>query len=342
MTTLNPHVSCIGIANVDIIADADDTLLDSCGIARGASTLLDSCQTGNVLGKLKDAAFFPGGCAANTACGLSLFGVGARFIGKTGEDIYADIFRKGFAPFGVVHDTPAHTMKMTSTCLTLITPDKNRSFVISTDSAGWQLGETDLPDLPDDGRHSVYIEANTAKIVPHASGEPLLLTALSRYRGTDVSVFVNLNDWEIVASARDVLRESLNGDVAFFIGNIREIMTLFEAATEDEALAAATRSGRRFAVTAGAEGVHIVRGGTVAHMPAAPIHPSRIVNTLGAGDQFAAGFIAGLVTGMPVMDSALNGIRAATEILQKRDARPDPRTGERLREAAGATQTAAA
>ncbi len=344
MTKTAPHVTCIGLANVDVIASVPQEFLHTHDIALGASTILDSCQTGNMVARLDRPEFFPGGCAANTACGLSLFGVNARFIGKTGDDIYADIFRRGFDAYKVLFDTPPQTMKMTSTCLTLVTPDKNRSFVICTDTAGWFLSESDLPELPGDGQHSVYIETNTARIPPHATATTLLQAAVSKYENAGVPVFINLNDWQIVSRSRDMLLGILDRNrVAFYIGNIHELHTLFGVTDNHEALTAATESGRNFAVTDGQNGAYVIEGGKIGHLPAAALHSSRIVNTLGAGDQFAAGFVAGLMTGMTAMDSCLNGIRAATEILMKRDARPDVRSyrkwlGTDRKTAAGAAE----
>jgi sugar/nucleoside kinase (ribokinase family) len=325
--TRTPQVTCIGLANVDVIANVGQEFLAGNGIIPGASTVLDPCQTGNLLSRLTLPEFCPGGASANTACGLALFGIETRFIGKTGDDVYADIFRRGFRDVNVAFDTPPHSQRMTSTCLTLVTPDKNRSFAICPETAGWFLGEADLPEIAGGQNHSVYLEANAASM-PHRSGQAarasLLESAIGKYREAGVDLFLNLNDSEIINQAYDVMRAALDARLRFYIGNINEVMALFRCADAQEALAAAAASGRNFAVTAGADGAYVIENGIVRHQETTPLPPGRMVNTIGAGDQFAAGFVAGFVSGLDVMECVRTGIRAATEILLKKDARPDP------------------
>jgi sugar/nucleoside kinase (ribokinase family) len=316
-----PHITCIGLANVDVIAGVPQEFLAENGIAPGTSTILDSCAQGNLLGKLQLPEFCPGGAAANTACGLALFGIPTRFIGKTGDDIYADIFRKGFRDVNVAFDTKPHTQRMTSTCLTLVTPDKNRCFAICSDTAGWFVEESDLPDIAA-GEGCAYLEANAAGM-PTGRRPNMLESAIAKYNRAGVDVFLNLNDSEIINQNYEVMRATLDADIRFYIGSVSELAALFRAPDEQGALEAAMRTGRNFAVTHGENGAYVIEGGAIRHQPAVPVPPGRFVNTLGAGDQFAAGFVAGFLNGMDAMDCAYNGARAAAEILMKKDARPD-------------------
>jgi sugar/nucleoside kinase (ribokinase family) len=319
MTGSTQTVTCIGLANVDVIANVSEDFLSSHNIAKAATTSLDATSTGMLLGKLANPVFYPGGCAANTACGLSCFDIDTTFIGKTGDDTYADIFRQGFRNTDVRYTTPPFGSKMTSTCLTLVTPDKDRSFALCADTAGWFLSPADLPDSP--GQY-VYLEANTARMAMNG-GNNLLRAAAKKYGGSGIKVIVNLNDREIVRMAHDTLKGLLREDIAFFIGNIAEIHTLFGTNNQDDAFDAIMDTGHNFAVTDGPNGAWVLADSAAEHLPAMRLHASRIVNTIGAGDQFAAGFVSGLVAGLSYAESCLSGIQAATSIIQTISARPE-------------------
>lgn len=315
------HITCIGLANVDVIAGVDEDFITAHSIAKGATTSLDACTIGNILGKLNKPEFYPGGCAANTACGLAGFGLPVTFIGRTGDDIYAEIFRKGFAPYDIKFDTAPYGMKMTSTCLTLVTPDKDRSFAVCTDTAGWYIAPEDLPALPHDKNQYVYIEAN-AVWMPTGGARNLLEAAIEKYASTGIRVVVNLNDREIITARKDVFKNLLNKDIHFFVGNVYEVLALFD--TDDLAVACERiwALKKNFVVTNGADGAYVITNGEVLHVPAIDIPESHIVNTVGAGDQFAAGFIAGLAQGKTEAEACKTGIEASTKIIQEVSARP--------------------
>lgn len=323
MTDQKSHITCIGLANVDVIATVDDEFITRHGIAKGASTLLDACTTGTILGLLQKPSFSAGGVAANTSCGLADAGLNVRFVGKTGDDIYGEIFRDGFRDRNIVTDSRPYAPKMTSTCLTLITPDKDRSFALCTDTAGWYIFEDDLPE----GAPCVYLEANTAHMPPDRDGD-LLSAAINKYEAEGAKIFINLNDREIVANGRRVLQQALRRNVHFFISNVQEFCTLFAVADAAAAWEQACQTGRNFAITDGANGAQILFEGTLTHVPAIALEQERIVNTLGAGDQFAAGFIAGLIKEKSIAEAGRDGIMAATRIIQDVSARPHFKAGK--------------
>lgn len=317
MTEQTADITCIGLANVDVIAAVDESFIAAHNIAKGASTLLDACTTGTILGKLQKPSFAPGGVAANTACGLADAGLRVCFTGKTGDDIYGDIFRDGFNGREITISSRPYAPKMTSTCLTLITPDKDRSFAFCTDTAGWYIFPDDLPDASP----YVYIEANTVHMPPDG-GQSLMQAAVDTYQKRGRKLIINLNDREIVSQGRTVLLDTLRSDVYFYICNVSEFRTLFHVDTDDEAWTLAQKSGRNFAVTDGLNGARILHDGALTHVPAENIDQNRVINTLGAGDQFAAGFVAGLIRGASIADAGRDGIAAATRIIQEQSARP--------------------
>jgi len=324
MTDKQSEVTCIGLANVDVVATVDENFITEHHIAKAASTLLDASTTGMILGKLHNPAFYPGGCAANTASGLGVMGIKTRFIGYTGDDTYAEIFKQGFQTNQVEFNTLPFSSKMTSTCLTLITPDKDRSFAFCTDTAGWFIAPENLPDLPHDKSQYVYLEANTTQMWGDGKSN-LLVAAVDKYTGTGVQIIINLNDREIVSKAKDTLLSLLSADIAFFLGNISEAQTLFDTDTIESTLQKLKESGGNFAITDGPNGAYIITAGHVDHVPGIPLHDSQIINTLGAGDQFAAGFVAGLAQGLDTIAACKQGIENATRIIQEVSARPDRR-----------------
>ena len=319
-----PPVTCIGLANVDVVAQVDSDFMAQYNITKSASTLLDPAMMGTILGKLKNPVFHPGGCAANTACGLAVLDVPVRFVGHTGDDIYAKIFRDGFSAHNVIFDTKPFAQKMTSTCLTFITPDKDRSFAVCTDTAAWHISEDDLPDLPANGRHYVNTECNTAQMAVKGDRN-LLLAIAEKYAGKGVNLIVNLNDMELVRRSLPTLHKLMTMDVALFMGNVEELKVLFGAKDQAEAFKKAMETGCNFTITDGPGGAYVIQDGKVEHAPAQPLHEGRIINTLGAGDQFAAGYIAALVNGLSPLDCCRTGIDAATQIIQQISARPAPR-----------------
>lgn len=317
-------ITCIGLANVDAIATVDDAFLAEHNIAKGASTLLDACTTGMILGKLNKPAFAPGGVAANTACGLADAGLAVNFAGKTGDDIYADIFRDGFAGRAINMVCRPYAPKMTSTCLTLITPDKDRSFAFCTDTAGWYIFADDLPT----GTPYAYLEANTVVMPPDSRHSNLLAAAVDKYEKDGTKIIINLNDREIVSQGLDTLTATLKRNVYFYVSNVLEFCALFGTNDAAQAWEAARATGRNFAVTDGMNGARILHNGAMAHVPAENIDQSRVINTLGAGDQFAAAFIAGLIQNKSIEDAAREGIMAATRIIQEQSARPSLKAGK--------------
>jgi sugar/nucleoside kinase (ribokinase family) len=319
-----PQITCIGVANVDVISAVDEQFIQSHNIAAGASTLLDAQTTGMILGKLNKPSFAPGGVAANTSCGLADHGINVLFVGKTGDDVYGEIFRDGFKDRSITMDSRAFTPQMTSTCLTLITPDKDRSFAFCADTAGWQIFPHDLPDATE----YVYLEANTAHMPP-LSPVKILNAAVEKYEAAGSKIIINLNDREMIAQARPLIMDALSHKIYFLICNKEEFCALFDTNDASQAWEKAQQSGRNYAITDGHEGVRILFEGKMLHVPAQKIAPERIINTLGAGDQFAAGFIAALIKGVNIEDAAKSGIVAASKIIQNVTARPPLPSGNR-------------
>lgn len=320
-----PHITCIGVANVDVITVVDSDFIRAHNILPGTSVPVDAYKLGYLLEIAEYPAISSGGSTANLACGLGLQGLHVDFIGKVGNDTYGAVFRNDFAHYGVHFYLPADKDRQTSTCMTFVTPDRERSFVFSTGTAGWFLKPADLPPLSDSADEIVCIEANTTRMPTGYSAEESVFTAaLIKYGHSSIQMFIGLNDREIVGNARAQMRDALTCPNAIIMGNLGELLALFDVHDMAIAFQKAQESGRDYIITNGEDGVYIVTPHNLDYVPANNIPNGEIINTVGAGDQFAAGFIAGIVGGHPYIEAARRGIECASRILKETGGRPRP------------------
>lgn len=321
--TQDAHITCIGVSNVDVITNVDEDFLLAHNLPKGASALVDAHKLGYLLEIAEHPVLRAGGSTANLACGLGLRGLPVDFIGKVGGDTYGALFKNDFIPYGVGFPLAADHDRQTSACLTLVTPDKERSFVFSTGTAAWFLKPADLPALPDDAGQIVCIEANTTLMPTGYSAEESVFTAaLIKYGHSGIRMFVGLNDREIVGNARPQMRDALTCPNVTIMGNLGELLALFDVHDMALAFEKAQESGRYFAITNGPEGVYLIGPDMVDHVPVPEISPDGIIDTIGAGDQFAAGYIAAMVAGQTAPEAARAGIEAAGRILKQTGGRP--------------------
>ncbi len=318
-----PYVLCIGVANVDVIAHVDTAFLLRQRVDKGTSTLMRTADLLEVIGGMSDALTIPGGCAANTACGLALEGLETHFIGMIHDDSYGKIFADGFKPYGVRFQPAYHPEKNTSLCLTLVTQDKDRSFVFSPDAASWFLGEENLPDRDPSRPLIVYTESNLFRMSAGTTRQNMLHAVVEKYQGPDTQIILNLIDSEIATHHRQAITDMMNRKaISFIVCNREELMALFSAATIEDAFQAAQESGQKFITTLGKDGAIIIDENRADHIAGTGVALEDIVDTVGAGDQFSAGFIAGLSRGRTLDEACLDGTRKAIEILGLAGARP--------------------
>lgn len=323
MTGPLPEVLCIGVANVDVIAHVDTGFLLKHRIDKGTSTLTRSVDLAKLIGELANPLIIPGGCAANTACGVAMAGIDTAFVGMVSGDSYGRIFTDGFAPYGVRFLGAKHAEKHTSLCVTLVTQDKDRSFVFSPDAASWFLSDTMLP-APQPGKPIiVYAEANLLRMTAGTRQKTMLHAVIEKYRDPAATIILNLNDTEITTRQRGIILDFVeSGDLAYIVSNCDELRALFDTDNDEDAFYAARRSGQTFVTTLGRDGCALISEDAIIRTPALFIPHEDIVDMIGAGDQFAAGFITGLASGKTPREACATGIKFATGILEVAGARP--------------------
>lgn len=308
----------IGNAIVDVVAAADEDFLVREKLNKGGMTLIDEPRAHQLYGAMGAGTVISGGSAANTIVGVASFGLSAAFIGKVKADETGAAFTHDIRAMKVRFETPhAKDGPSTARCLVLVTPDGERTMntylgacqnLTPADvdenlvrSAGITYLEGYLWDPPE--AKKAFVKAAE---IAHAAGNKVALTlsdafCVDRYRGEFL----------------DLIR-SRTVDIIF--ANQHELRSLYETADFDTAVAALREEGILAAVTRSELGSLVVSREQTYAVPAYPIQ--KLVDTTGAGDLYAAGFLSGLARGTSLEDCARLGALAASEIIQHYGARP--------------------
>ena len=312
-------VLAIGNAIVDVFADADDDFLATEGMHKGAMRLIDESEATRLYGAMGPAREASGGSAANTVAGLASLGLSAGFIGQLGDDQLGEIFTHDIRSLGVAFDTPARgDVGATARCLILVTPDAQRTMNTFL-GAAQMLG----PDAVDPAHVAdariLYLEGY---LWDPADPRAAMYKAMDAARDAGTQVAFTLSDSFVVHRHRaDLLRLLDERRIDILFANDAEILQL--AATDDleGALTAISPQVATLVVTRSEQGAVALRGGERAGVPAEPI--GDLVDTTGAGDLFAAGFLAGEARGLGLEASLRLGAICAAEVIQHYGARPE-------------------
>lgn len=315
-------ILCIGVANVDVIKHVDTGFLVRHRIDKGTTTLMRSADILSMIHELQNPAFIPGGCAANTSCGISALGIETIFTGMIHADEGGQVFSNGFSPYGVKFHAGFHPEKKTSFCATLVTPDKERSFVLSPDAASWYLGEANLPDHDLEKPLIVYTEANLFRMTAGTTSQSMAHAVIEKYTGPKTRIILNLIDTDITIHQRQTVMNLIRQKkLAYIMCNAEELMALCDSDL-DTAMETAGKTGQVFITTLGKDGAAIIENGTITRIEPIFVAHEDIRDLIGAGDQFAAGFVAGIASGKSVLDACRQGALKASEIIVVEGARP--------------------
>ena len=313
-----PTLDVVGIGNaiVDIIDNTDDAFLARHGMAKGGMALIDEAQAEAIYASMGPAMELSGGSAGNTIAGLASLGAACGYIGKVRDDQLGKVFRHDITAAGVRFPTPAATEgPATARCLILVTPDAQRTMNTFL-GACVNLGPDDLDHGMIASAKFTYLEGYLYD-PPHAQEAFRHAAATARAAGRKVAL--SLSDSFCVHRHRQAFLDLLrNVDVLF--ANESEICALFETEDFGTAIEAARSRVALAAVTRGARGAVIASAEQTLHTPAAPV--ARVVDTTGAGDLFAAGFLYGLTRDLGLADCARLAALAAAEIISHYGGRP--------------------
>lgn len=320
-------VVCIGNALVDVIAHVEDDFLDREGLQRGAMTLVDAERAEYLYGRMPPALEISGGSAGNTVAGIASLGGRAAYIGKVADDQLGAVFRHDMRAGGVAYDVPpSGSGTPTGRCLIAVTPDAQRTMSTYL-GAGVELGPDDIDDALIGAAAITYLEGYLWD-PPEAKQAFLRASKVAHDSGRRVSL--TLSDSFCVDRHRAEFLDLIDGHVDVLFANEHEIMSLYETDSFDEAvervrgrceIAALTRSEKGSVVLTGME-TYIV----------APEPGVRLVDTTGAGDLYAAGFLFGLTHGADVATCGRIASVAAAEVISHFGARPEVSLAKLLRE----------
>lgn len=319
VTPPDPRYDVVGIGNalVDIIAHVDDAFLVDHDLVKGAMTLVETDRALELHTALPTAIEMSGGSAANTVCGVASLGGTAAYIGKVSADDLGGVFDHDLRAVGVRFSRAAQPADVpTGRCIIAVTDDAERTM-------NTYLGASSLL-APDDIDSDVvaagavlYMEGylfdrDDAKAAfRHAA-------AIAHEAGRLVSL--TLSDSFCVDRHRDDFLSLVADDVDLLFGNADEVCSLYQVDDLAVAIEAVRRDCSSAAITVGARGCVVVADDTVAEVPATPV--PKVVDTTGAGDLFASGYLFGLTHGYAPHECARLGAIAAGEIISHVGPRP--------------------
>ena len=305
---------------VDVIATADDSFLEEEGLVKGSMRVLDAAQASRLYARMGQARETSGGSAANTVAGIAALGGRAGFVGQVADDQLGEIFAHDIRALGVEFLTPPRSGSApTGRCLILVTPDAQRT-MNTFRGAAHELDESALDADQIRASAILYLEAYLWRSPgPRAAMNQAM--ALARSAGRRIAF--TLSDIACIAPHRDEMLALLDsGIIDLLFANEAEIRVL--ASADDMAQAIDLLKDRidTLVVTCGADGALAVQGGETVRVPIARIGRP-VVDTTGAGDLFAAGFLVGQAQGKSLERSLQMGAVAAAEIISHFGARPE-------------------
>ena len=318
MTEASIDLLGIGNAIVDVIANAEDAFLAREGLVKGTMALIDAARADALYQIMGPAIEASGGSAGNTMAGLASLGGTGAYIGKVRDDLLGQIYRHDITAAGVRFETPAATSGPgTARCLILVTPDGQRTMNTYL-GACVELGPADIDPEMVAAARITYLEGYLFD-PPSAQEAFRRAAAIAHAAGRQVAL--SLSDPFCVERHRVAFRDLVEGHIDILFANEVEICSLYE--TNDFGTAAAAVRGRVAiaALTRSAAGSVIVAAG-VEH-PVAPAPVARVVNTTGAGDLYASGFLYGLTRDLPLPICGEIGSLCAAEIISHVGARPE-------------------
>ena len=312
-------IVAIGDAIVDVIATCDDSFLDARGFQKGSMRLLSPAEASELYGAIGPAREISGGSAANSMAGCAALGLRAAFVGQVAEDQLGSIFAHDMRALGVRFDTPAIAPPPpTGVCLILVTPDAQRT-MSTCPAASHELTPAALDPELIRSTAVTFLEGYLwGPVQPRAA----MLEAARIARAAGRTVAFTLSESLCIGDRREgVLGMVENGLVDMLFGNEHEVRHLTGCAAVSECIEALSGKVETLVITRGAEGSIAARGTERAEIAAARVE--HVVDTTGAGDLFASGFIAARLRDRPLKACLEAGAVAAAEVISHFGARPE-------------------
>ena len=318
MTQTNIDVVGIGNAIVDVIARADDAFLAREALVKGTMTLIDAERAESLYALMGPAVEISGGSVGNTMAGLASLGRRGAYIGKVRDDLLGEIYRHDITAVGVQFHTPAATSGPgTARCLILVTPDGQRTMNTYLGACA-DLGPADIDPEVIAAARITYLEGY---LFDPPQAQEAFCKAAAIAHAAWRKVALSLSDPFCVERHRDAFRALVDGHVDNLFANEAAICSLLETADFATAAAAVRGHVAIAALTRSAAGRVILVDGAEHRIAATPV--ACVVDTTGAGDLYASGFLYGLTRDCPLPTCGEIGSLCAAEIISHVGARPE-------------------
>ena len=318
MTSTTYDVIGVGNAIVDVLSPTEDSFLTQHGLDKGMMTLIDTDQAAALYDAMGPGIEASGGSAANTLAGIASLGGNGAYLGKVRNDTLGGVFSHDIKAIGVDYRTPPATGgAATARCLIFVTPDAQRTMQTYL-GISVELGPDDIDEGAIADSQITYLEGYLFD--PPAAKQAFVKAAeIAHAAGRKVAL--TLSDPFCVARHRAEFMHLISGHVDVVFANEEETKSLFEVDDFDAALQRIRGHCDIAALTRSEKGSVIVAGNDIHVVDAAPV--GKVVDTTGAGDLFAAGFLYGLTRDLSLVDCGRIGGLAAAEIIGHYGARPE-------------------
>lgn len=314
-----PEFDVVGVGNalVDVISHAEDHFIDRHDLVKGSMTLVDTDRALHLYRALGTAVEMSGGSAANTMTGVASFGGRAAYIGKVSDDELGRVFGHDLRAVGVQFRAgrPEDGVP-TGRCIIVVTPDAQRTMNTYLGVSSL-LKPADIDEATVAAGAVLYMEGYLYDR-PEAKDAFRLAASIAHANGRQVSL--TLSDSFCVDRHRSDFRSLVTDEVDILFGNEFELMSLYEVDTIDAAVDLARRDCQLAVITVGEQGCIVVNDDDVLRVPAQPVE--QVLDTTGAGDLFAAGFLHGYTRGHDLHRCATLGAIAAAEVISHVGPRP--------------------
>ena len=318
MTTAKYDVLGIGNAIFDVLVQTDEGFLASHGMTKGGMALIDEARAASIYRDMGPATKMSGGSAANTIVGIASLGARAAYVGKVRDDEVGRLYTHDIRAAQVAFDTKAASGGPATGCsYILVTPDGERTMNTFL-GAAQELMPTDIEPAQIEAASIVYLEGY---LWDPKSAKEAFVKAATIAHGAGRQVALTLSDSFCVDRYRDEFIELMRkGTVDLIFANEAELHSLYQTSDFDTALKQLQKDIKLGIVTRSEKGCVVASKDGVVSVPASPIQ--KLVDTTGAGDLFAAGFLFGLVRNAGFENCGKLGALAAAEVIQHIGARP--------------------
>ena len=318
MASSTYDVVAVGNAIIDLIQSVPESFLAEENIAKDAMTLIDDARADHLTARLSSATVAAGGSAANTVTGVASFGGKAGYIGKVADDALGARFTQEFRASGVVFNTPPRPAPPgTARSLIAVTPDGHRSMNTFL-GASTLLASSDIDAELIRAGETLFLEGY---LFDRDEAKAAFVRAAEIARSAKRKVSLTLSDKFCVDRHRDSFRHLVAGHVDILFSNESEILSLYEQDDLGAAIEAARKDCPITIVTRSAIGSLVATATDTVEVAAYPV--AKVMDTTGAGDQYAAGFLFGYARGRPLAECGALAALAAAEVISHIGPRPE-------------------